>query len=103
MALALQKSRAATDPKEKLTQLRPLFDLPVYDTRAGSDPELLLSEYMDRGLAAAEEAGPPAAIPFLRGLLELPQFQESYSPLMRKGFGHDQRAKIESALSRLGG
>ena len=103
MALALQKSRAATAPKEKLSQLRPLFDMPQFQTRGGYDPAGLLGEYIDRGLAAVAEAGPQEALPFLRSLLELPQFQENYSPLLRRGFGHDQRAKIELAISRLSG
>jgi hypothetical protein len=99
--LALQAFNVATDPQEKLSKLRPLFDLTQFEVSLGYDPESLLEKYMDRGLAAAETTGPNVAVPFLRSLLNLPQFQENYSSLNRITFGHDQRAKVQAAIARL--
>jgi hypothetical protein len=102
ISLVLQQSRAATQPEEKLSRLRPLFGVPYFNTSAGSDPEASLYTFMDRALAAAEAAGPKDALPFLRGLLELPQFQEGYSPPTLQGYGHDERAKIQAAIASMG-
>jgi hypothetical protein len=100
-SLTLEESLAATDAKEKLKRLRPLFDLPHYFTYAGYDPHGVVETYLDRGLAAATAAGPQEAIPFLQGLLELPQFQKGYSPIGSTSFGEEDRVKIEAVIAGL--
>jgi hypothetical protein len=100
-SLALQEFHVALTPDEKLAKLRPLFDLPSYEFRAGTYPEGLLNQYLDRGLAAVVETGSAHAKPFLHDLQKLPYFQENYSSPMEQNAGRDRHAKIEAALAQL--
>jgi hypothetical protein len=100
-SLALVESQAATNPKEKLERLRPVFDLPQYDFRAGFDPVGMVEQYFDRGLSVATSVDAADARTFLHGLLALPQFQESYAPIGETTWGHGWRVKIQAALAGL--
>lgn len=100
-SLALVEAKAAVDPHEKMARLRPVFDVPQYEFRGGCDPVGMVQQYFDRALSVATSVDAADARPFLLGLLNLPQFQEGYSPIGTTSQGHEWRAKIQAALAEL--
>jgi hypothetical protein len=100
-SLALIEAQDALGPQKKLAQLQIVFDLPAYDCRAGFGPVEMVQEYLDRGLAAVTSVDPAQARPFLKKLLDLPQFQEGFSPIGQTSKGHEWRTQIEAALASL--
>jgi hypothetical protein len=99
-SLALVEARAAVNPQEKMALLRPVFDVPQYDSRAGVFPDGMVQQYLDRALSVATSIDAADARPFLEGLLNLPQYQDGYSP-MGESWGHQWREKIQAALAKL--
>jgi hypothetical protein len=100
--LHLQKARLETNPAKKLAELAPLFVLPEIEFRGGCDGNCLLTEIMDKALAAVEEVG-PLAIPFLQEVLMRPYYQATErleSGLLNSG-GQERRQKVEAALAQL--
>jgi hypothetical protein len=100
-SLALVEAQAAVNPQEKMALLRPVFDVPQYDFRAGFDPVGMIQQYLDRALSVATSIDAADARPFLRGLLNLPQYQDGYSLIGTTSWGHQWREKIQAALAKL--
>lgn len=100
-SLALVEAQAAVNPQEKMALLRPVFDVPKYDFRGGCDPDGMVQQYLDRALSVATSIDSPDARPFLQGLLNLPQYQDGYSPIGTTSWGHEWREKIQAALAEL--
>jgi hypothetical protein len=88
------RSKAATDPKERLTLLRP-FLLP------GGPHHLNEYEVWSCTQAALEqvEIAGSAAVPFLEELLTEPSFQEGYAAQDWPGWGMGERDMVKRSLA----
>jgi hypothetical protein len=100
-SLQLVEARLETNPQKRLEKLRPVFEVPSYEFRAGTYPSGMVQQYLDRALAVAASVDAVEARPFLQGLLALPQFQKGFEPIGQTSEGEEMRGKIEAVLAGL--